>query len=153
VIHKQPEIYDTKRKKKEGWDEEFKALDEARVKAELKAASQNAGHELDEFRKISEVHGTLWKAIVAQIATRFQRRDDGTLPQINEGQLETLSRILLRAMEGQRKALGIDDGVGVDTAITINYPGLASLCENPDFFTAAEDEIIDVPQTQSEPPE
>ena len=137
-------------KKKEGWDDEFKALEEARTKAELESTSQNAGREIEEFREISEIHSTLWKAVVAQIATRFKRRDDGTMPSLNEGQLETLSRILLRAMEGQRKALGIDEDLGVDTAITINYPGLKAICENPDLFPGGREAVIDIPNAEPE---
>ena len=139
----------TRWKKKDSWDEEFQALEEARSKAELQAASQNGSLEIDEFKEISSIHGTLWKAIIAQIATRFKKRDDGTVPQLNEGQLESLSRILLRAMVGQRKALGVDDGLIGEQTITVNYPGLDSLCRNPEFFTSGEDVVIDVPDSDS----
>ena len=139
----------TRWKKKDSWDAEFQALEEARSKAELQAASQNGSLEIDEFKEISSIHGTLWKAIIAQIATRFKKRDDGTVPQLNEGQLESLSRILLRAMEGQRKALGVDDGLIGEQTITVNYPGLDSLCRNPEFFTSGEDVVIDVPDSDS----
>jgi len=129
--------------RKEGeWDEETKKLVEARKQKEL--ASQNAGRELDEYREISAVHNNLWKAVVAQLASRFKKRDDGTMPQLNEAQLESLSRILLRAQEGQRKALGIDDGATGDQTITINYPGLSAICKNPQLFENSENGIIDV---------
>jgi len=127
-------------KKKGDWDAEYKALQVAKKDAD---PTQNAGREISEFREISGIHGTLWKAIVAQIATRFRRRDDGTTPQLTEGQLESLSRILLRAMEGQRKALGIDDPALADNNITINYPGLTALCNNPQFFAEAESAVLD----------
>ncbi len=141
-------------RKKDSWDDEFKALEEARTTAELTAATQNDGLEITEFKEISQIHGTLWKAIIAQIATRFRKRDDGTVPQLNEGQLESLSRILLRAMEGQRKALGIDDGnLLADQSITINYPGLESMCRDPDFFTQAESTVIDAPNSEEGQPE
>ena len=81
---------------------------------------------------------------MAQIASRFKRRDDGTIPRLTEQQLESLSRILLRAMEGQRKALGIDDPAMADTAITINYPGLVELCRNPEIFQEGKDTVVDI---------
>ena len=132
-------------KKEDSWDEEFKAIEEARKAAELVAVSTpNDGREIEEFREISSIHNTLWKAMVSQIASRFKRRDDGTVPQLNESQLEALSRILLRAQEGQRKALGIDDPNVGDQTITINYPGLAAICANPQASYSDKDSVIDV---------
>lgn len=135
-------------RKEDNWDDEFKVMEDARKAAELaimeKEPSQNEGRELEEYRELSTVHNTLWKAMVAQIATRFKRRDDGTVPQLNESQLESLSRILLRAQEGQRKALGIDDPNVGDQTITINYPGLAAICQNPQPASPAEEIILDV---------
>ena len=52
-------------------------------------------------------------------------------------------------MEGQRKALGVDDGLIGEQTITVNYPGLDSLCRNPEFFTSGEDVVIDVPDSDS----
>ena len=113
----------------------------------------NEGRELEEFREISAVHNTLWKAMVAQIASRFKKRDDGTVPQLNESQLERWARILLRAQAGQRKAFGIDDGGLGDQTITINYPGLAAICQTPQLGNAGEDSIIDLPGDLSAPEE
>ena len=136
-------------RKEEAWDADFKVMEEARKAAELQVleskSSQNEGRELEQYRELSSVHNTLWKAMVAQIASRFKKRDDGTVPQLNESQLESLSRILLRAQEGQRKALGIDDPNVGDQTITINYPGLTAMCENPQLENAAENIILDVP--------
>ena len=138
--------------KREGeWDEETRQLEEVRKQKEL--ATQNAGRELDEYRELSLIHNNLWKAVVAQLASRFKKRDDGTIPQLNEAQLESLSRILLRAQEGQRKALGIDDGNVGDQTITINYPGLAAICQTPQPGDKPRREVTDVIIDPVIPPE
>ncbi len=138
-------------RKDESWDDEFKAIEEARKQVELAPkSSQNEGREVEEYREISSVHNNLWKAMVAQIASRFKRREDGSIPQLNESQLESLSRILLRAQEGQRKALGIDDVEFNDQNITINYPGLAAICQNPQLYKTGADQIIDMPVEDQE---
>lgn len=127
-------------KKEEGWDEEYKA----EVEREKSVASR-AEHEkdLDEFKEISAVHSSLWRAIIAQIATRFKKREDGSVNQLNAAELEALARILLRAQEGHRAALGVNDLLGMEQNITINYPGLDKIAKMGQLYDAEENRIVD----------